>query len=106
MCSTAALDRIGRNRLSDESWCYLGDLVVVSIYPIAVVALTQSPGSTSSIADPSVVGLVNVMFIIIAALVSVCLESDYCSALWKRGTDEQTESMAAMFYLFCIPISN
>ena len=28
------------------------------------------------------------------------------TALWKQDTDEQTASMAAMFYLFCIPISN
>ena len=44
------------------------------------------------------------MFIIIAAFVQ--LAWNRITALWKRDTDEQTESTAAMFYLFCIPISN
>ena len=58
MWSTSALDGIDRNQLSAESWCFLGELAVVSIHPIEVAASTPSQGSTSSVADPSVVGLV------------------------------------------------
>ena len=42
MCSTAALDGIDRNQLSAESWCFLGDIAVVSINPIDVVASTPA----------------------------------------------------------------
>ena len=43
-----------------ESRCLLGDLAVVSIHTIEVVASTPSQGSTCSVADPSVVGLVSI----------------------------------------------
>ena len=52
ICSTSALDGIDSNQPSAESLCFLGDLAVVSIHPIGVVASTPSQGSTSLDADP------------------------------------------------------
>ena len=66
MCSTAALDGIDRNQLSAESCCFLGDLAVVSIHPIEVVASTPSQGSTSSVADPSEAGLVSIRILMMS----------------------------------------
>ena len=66
MCSTTALDGIDRNQLSAESWCFLGDHAVISIHPIEVVASTLSQGSTSSVADPPVAGLVSIRILVMS----------------------------------------
>ena len=62
----AAFDGIDRNQLSAESLCFLGDLAVVSIHPIEVVASTPLQGSTSSVADPSVAGLEVIRILVIS----------------------------------------
>ena len=66
MCSTAAFVGIDRNQLPAESLCFLGDIAVVSIHPIEVVASTPSQGSTSSGADPSVAGLEVIRILVIS----------------------------------------